>query len=133
MEMDLMPVYIKLATKNTPEVKIQFDKESSTLLIKISGRCIPENPAEFFNPLIKKINEKLPGLEFNSFRIEVSLEYINSVSLKFFIRLFNDLKKFTDTVKNKVLVWYYDDDDNLEIGRDLEMLVDIPFAFKEID
>ncbi len=129
--MKLSPVYIKLATKNTPEVRIQIDEKSSILYMKISGRCIPENPVEFFNPLIEKINNKLPGLQYNSFEIIIDLEYINSVSLKFFIKLFNELKKFTDKASTKRVIWIYDDDDTLEIGKDIEMLIDLPFVFEE--
>jgi hypothetical protein len=59
-------------TKNTPEVIL--DKKGT---IKLTGRLIPENAEDFFNPIEQWINEYFNNpAEITS--VEISIEYINS-------------------------------------------------------
>jgi hypothetical protein len=117
-------------TKNTPEVIL--DKKG---IIKITGRLIPENAEEFFNPIEEWINEYFcDPAEIT--RIEFCLEYINSTGSKYLfylihkiinIRLQNDIRRF-------IVNWYYrdEDEDILEKGRLFSSNLDVPFNFIRI-
>ena len=78
----------------------------------MTGRLIPENAEEFFNPIEEWINEYFcnPAEITN---IEICLEYINSTSSKYLfyiihkiinIRLLNNTDRF-------IINWYYRDED----------------------
>ena len=117
-------------TKNTPEVIL--DPKG---IIKLTGRLIPENAEDFFNPIEEWINEyfKNPA-EITC--VEIRLEYINSVGSRFLIDI---IHKITHVYlkKNKkkfVINWYYkdDDEDMLEKGRDFSSDLDVPFNFIKI-
>ena len=117
-------------TKNTPEVIL--DPKG---IIKMTGRLIPENAIEFFNPIEKWVNDyfKNPA-EITC--IEIRLEYINSVGSRF---LYNLIHKIThDYLKknnNKFLIyWYYkdEDEDMLEKGRYFSSDLDVTFNFIRI-
>ena len=114
-------------TKKTPEVVL--DKSG---IIRLSGRLIPENAEEFFNPVEVWINEyfcdpaPVTTLEFD-------LEYINSSGFRHMfyivhkiinIRLLNDPMRFR-------INWYYkpEDEDMLEKGKLLSQNLNVPFSF----
>ncbi|MFO7827557.1 MAG: DUF1987 domain-containing protein [Bacteroidales bacterium] len=103
-------------------------------LIEITGRLLPENVLIFFNPIdnwIKKYLEKPSDFT----KIDLSLSYINSCSTKHLSDLLKTLdSKYLQGFDMKV-VWTYEDGDesSLEIGHDLESMLNIPFEFKVTD
>lgn len=118
------------STRNTPEIIL--DPKGT---IKFSGRLIPENAEEFFNPIEKWINEycKNPA-EITC--VEISLEYINSVGTKYLLDI---IHKFTHihlkkNTKKFIINWYYHDEDEdiLEKGQLFSSNLDIPFNFISI-
>jgi hypothetical protein len=117
-------------TKITPEVIL--DRKG---IIKMTGRLIPENAEEFFNPIEEWINEYFcnPAEITN---IEICLEYINSTSSKYLfyiihkiinIRLLNNTDRF-------IINWYYrdEDEDMLEKGTIFSLNLGVPFNFIKI-
>ena len=121
---------IILPTKNTPEVIL--DPKG---IIKVTGRLIPENAIEFFNPIEKWVNDyfKNPA-EITS--VEISLEYINSVGSKYLLDL---IRKITHihlkrNTSKFIINWYYEDvDENmLETGTSFSLYLDVPFNFIKI-
>ncbi len=123
------PVYIRLATQKTPEIRITFDSNRQVLNATVKGRCIPENPVEFFDPLFSKIKQKIAGLDFKEIHHNYDLEYVNSVSLKFLIKLINIFKSYESKGVRLIITWYYEDDDTYEIGRDLSLITAHEFNF----
>lgn len=117
-------------TKNTPEVIL--DRKG---IIKMTGKLIPENAEEFFNPIEEWINEYFCNpAEITC--VEICLEYINSTGSKYLfylihkiinIRLQNNIKRFT-------INWYYrdEDEDILEKGRLFSSNLDVPFNYIRI-
>jgi hypothetical protein len=117
-------------TNKTPEVIL--DPKG---FIKMTGRLIPENADEFFNPIEEWINEYFcapPEIT----RIDICLEYINSTGTKYLfyivhkiitIRLLNNTDRFK-------INWYYksDDEDILEQGRLFAMNLNLSINFIEI-
>jgi hypothetical protein len=76
---------IILPTKNTPEVIL--DPKG---IIKITGRLIPENAIEFFNPIDEWINEYFCN-PFEITCVEICLEYINSVGTKYLLKVIHKI------------------------------------------
>jgi hypothetical protein len=121
---------IILPTKNTPEVIL--DPKG---IIKMTGRFIPENAIEFFNPIDEWINEYFCNPS-DITCIEICFEYINSEGVKHLldliykiihIHLKNDKKKL-------IINWYYKDDDEdiLEQGTFFSSVLKVPFNLIKI-
>lgn len=93
-------------TPNTPS--ITFNPESGVM--KIEGRSIPENPGDFFDPLIEWLEEYFRNpVEITKF--EMRLEYVNSGSSKYLLGIFRILKKKHDEGSQCSISWYYEEDD----------------------
>ena len=115
------------ATANTPTIK--FDLKNGEL--NISGRSIPENSIEFYNPLFEALDKYLadPNPK-NATTLNIQLEYYNSSSSACLLSVFKKLEKFNkgkgspDTIN-----WSYEenDEDILAAGKNFEGMVDLPF------
>ena len=115
-------------TKNSPEIVLNPDG-----LIKIRGRSIHENAAEFFEQVDEWITEYVKNpADFTS--IDVVLEYFNSASARILITLFQKITYVTLKNKKFVFNWYYEegDEDILERGEYFAAILDIPFNFIQI-
>ena len=93
---------IILPTKNTPEVIL--DPKG---IIKLTGRLIPENAEDFFNPIEEWINEyfKNPA---DITTVEIRLEYINSTGTAYLLNLIHKIT-YIHLQKNKKkfkINWY---------------------------
>ena len=111
-------------TKQTPE--INFDAKKG--ILQISGRSIPENTFEFYDPLLTWINGYI--LEPNEKTIiKIQLEYFNTSSSKYILEILKKLKKLHIDNKNVQDEWYYEEDDEemMETGEDYKDLIQIPF------
>jgi hypothetical protein len=118
-------------TKNTSEVIL--DPKGT---IKLTGRLIPENAENFFNPIEDWLNEyfKNPA---DITTVEIRLEYINSAGTMYlhdiihkitYIHLQKNTNKF-------IINWHYkdEDEDMLETGRFFSSDLNVPFNYiKEI-
>lgn len=103
--------------------------------ISISGRSIPENPIDFYQPLLNSLKLYISNIDaYVPLTIKFCLEYFNTMSAKTFVEIF---KLLFDT--NSKVIWYYDenDDDILEAGEDYKaslgnkLLFDIKIKPKE--
>jgi hypothetical protein len=99
-------------------------------LIEISGRLMPENVLIFFNPvdnwILKYLDNPAPFTQ-----IILSLSYINSCSTKHLSDLLKALdNKYLEGHDMKINYTYEEGDESaLEVGKDLESLLNIPFEF----
>jgi len=114
-------------TKNTPEVIL--DPKG---IIKLTGRLIPENAEDFFNPIEAWINEYFCNpAEITC--VEIYLEYINSVGTKYLLDLIHKITHIHLRKNNKkfIINWYYKDEDEdiLEKGTFFSSDLDVPFNF----
>ncbi len=129
--MEHKPVYKKKATTKTPEVILLYDDVEDAIRLSIKGRCIPENPIEFFAPLIERLKNKIKQFSSKDVHLILDIEYINSISIKFMIKI---LTIFTDFVERKDMLkvdWYYEDEDTFEVGSDLAYITGLEFNFIE--
>ncbi len=111
-------------TADTPQVTFEATGD-----LTMHGRSLPENPNEFYNPLLKWAEScNIADIRFN-----LRLEYFNTSSSKLIFIL---LKKFIEnpSVKNIVVKWHYEtgDTDSLEMGQQYESLLKIPFEYIEV-
>ena len=102
-------------TSRTPEVDFNTNG-----IVKISGRSIPENSIEFYDPLFVWLSEFCDKIE-----LHINLEYYNTSSSKCLLQVFNLVEKN----EGSFCKWFYEDDDEdmLEAGEDFEDSTNIPF------
>ncbi len=128
MTKTLDPYYVK-GTIDSPEVLL--DKQKG--LITLSGRSLPENPKQFYKPIMDWIeNYSRSGLVKTS--VIFQFEYINSSSSKMLLEILDLIKEVFEKENRKDLLyieWRYleEDIDMLEAGEDFEDWVDLNFHF----
>jgi hypothetical protein len=107
--------------------QVVLDKEKG--LFEITGRSLPEDSAEFFEPVLAWVKEykKDPN---PSTEIIFKLDYFNTASSKFI----QDILAILEGMKGLKVVWYYleDDESMEEAGNEFSEFVDIPFEFRII-
>ncbi len=117
-------------TKQTPEIKFNH----STGLLEISGRSIPENTFEFFNPVLLWLDE-YPSIAPSKTEVKVKLEYFNTSSSKYILEILKRLKNLLNEGKDVIIKWYYDEDDEemMETGEDYEDVSGLPFEILPVE
>jgi hypothetical protein len=111
-------------TEDTPAVI--FDSTSNEF--SISGRSFPEDSSEFYKPLIAWMQNYIS--EPNSTTVlKISLDYLNSSSIKQLLNLLLLLEKGAGMGKDVKIIWYYNpDDDLMEIkGQELKSMLNVAF------
>jgi hypothetical protein len=121
-------LYIK---KGLETPLIDFKVDEGYLLFE--GRAIPEDSISFFEPILILLDqyEKKPNL---SLTVDFKLEYFNTSSAKFILKILLVLKKIDTGLCNVVINWYFDedDDDMFEVGQDYEHFVKIIINMKRM-
>lgn len=118
----------KSATPKTPE--IEFD--SSTGVMQIKGRCIPDDPDAFWLPVLNWFESyMMKPVQVTTFQI--NLEYFNIASSKRILFLLYKLNELADANKEVSVEWYHrdTDEDMFEVGQDYAYMVRVPFKFIE--
>ena len=127
-----MEKYTINGTSNTPN--INFDLDNGVL--NISGRSIPENSVEFYNPLFSALDTYLSNPNpKNATILNIQLEYYNSSSSACLLSVFKKLEKFNKGKGSQVTInWIYEenDEDILAAGKNFEGMVDLPFTMISI-
>jgi hypothetical protein len=115
-------------TKNTPEIILNPEGK-----IKIRGRSIHENAADFFAPVEEWVSGYILS-PANVTSVDMSLEYFNSASAKIFISLLQKITYVTLKHKKFVINWFYEegDEDILERGEYFASILDVPVNFIKI-
>ena len=111
---------------------LSFDPSQGTLQIK--GRCIPEDPIEFFRPLNEALSEYLQSGP-SRIVVTIDLEYFNTSSSKCLLDIFRKLEPVHQAGKSEVTVlWNYeeDDEDMMEAGEDYKTIVKLLFEITKI-
>ncbi|MES2762143.1 MAG: DUF1987 domain-containing protein [Bacteroidota bacterium] len=122
-----MEKYLIKGTPNTPNIIFDLDKGE----LNISGRSIPENSIEFYNPLFSALDTYLSNPNItNATILNIQLEYYNSSSSACLLSVFKKLEKFNKGIGHPVTInWLYEenDEDILAAGKNFEGMVDLPF------
>jgi hypothetical protein len=106
---------------------ICLDPESGMLEIK--GRSIPENPIEFYTPLIDALDEYAKS-PMPLTQVTLKLEYYNSSSSKCLLEIFKKLEKMRKNGADIKINWLYDEQDDgmLTAGEDYQVMLDLSFV-----
>ncbi|MFC2123744.1 DUF1987 domain-containing protein [Bacteroidota bacterium] len=124
-----MKDFILEETSKTP--KIIFKPKSG--LFEISGKSIPENSAQFFDPVISWINEYISNPAATTTMI-IKLEYFNTSSSKYLVEIFRKLEVLVKSGKEVLIKWFYEeeDEDMLESGEDFKEIIKVPVELNMI-
>jgi hypothetical protein len=105
--------------------RIVLDKEKG--IFEITGRSLPEDSAEFFEPVLKWVKEYKQNPN-PSTDIIFKLDYFNTASSKFIQDI---LAQFEGIPGVKVLWYYFEDDESMEeAGNEFSEFVHVPFEMK---
>ena len=118
------------ATKSTPSVFIDFSRG----LFEFKGRSIPEDPREFYDPILKTI--EVYGEQAQEVTlVNIALNYFNTSSSKYILRLLASFSNLNKRVSKVKVNWYYDtsDEDLLETANDIESSCGLKFSYIGID
>ncbi|MCH8331621.1 MAG: DUF1987 domain-containing protein [Bacteroidetes bacterium] len=97
---------------------------------EISGNSFPSNALEFYDPILKWLNEYLKyPIEHTEFNFK--LDYFNSTSAKFLTEILMLLAKLKEDGHDLNIVWHYyvDDDEMRYAGDELSNLTEVDFEF----
>ncbi len=111
-------------TKNT--LGVNFDR--STGVLEISGSSFPENTRDFFQPLLKWIQDFMLQVT-DKITLNFRFDYLNSSSIKFVSDIADKLEMYHKSGGEVEINWYYeeDDEDIQEMGEELKEDLEIPF------
>lgn len=119
--------YIKEPTRRTPGIVL---KPGS---IFIMGSSIPDDPGDFYAPVIDRISEY--AMEYSGkTSVDLGFEYINTTSTKWIFLILRKLSELKNVAEDMSVTWYYElgDEDMSELGFILRSLVDCPFLVSEV-
>ncbi len=110
---------------------VDFDPSKSKFLIK--GSLTPENPIEFYSPIIKWMNT----YAFNPNTLSIftfQISNIDSESIKQLFLILSVLENINENSGRIKIVWKYQNGDQFieNKGKELDSFIEIPFLFEEV-
>lgn len=119
--------YIKESTRRSPGVVLKPGR------IFIMGRSIPDDPGDFYAPIIDKISEYISDYSGQT-RVDLGFEYINTASAKWISLILRKLSELKNATNDMSVTWYYElgDEDMSDLGFILRSLVECPFLVSEV-
>ena len=113
------------STKYTPEIRLNPDG-----IIQITGRSMNGKITEITEQIETWIDEYItnpPELT----RVDFNLEYFDEINLKIYYSLLKKIESLKSKNKKYIINWYYEegDEDILEKGEKISIVLDIPFNF----
>jgi hypothetical protein len=117
--------------KSTISPFVFFDIK--TCLFEIRGTCRPEHASDFFMPIFNWLNKLeelvLQNYQLNPVQLNISLEYINSVSIKILYDVLKVFERINNITNNISIIWHYKrgDTDMKESGEEYQTIINTPF------
>jgi len=98
--------------------EVLFNSASGKM--NISGRCIPENAQEFFDPLLIWIDAAIGNLP-SKLELNIHLEYFNSSSVSSLASIVRKVHAMRQSGVDVFINWCYDEDDEdmMDSGKDI--------------
>ena len=116
-------------TSSTP--KVDFNAGSGKLLF--SGRSIPEDPEEFYDRILSWLEKYFKATNQET-ELEFRLEYTNSGSSKYILKMLKDISDYTGGENIKVIWGYETDDESIEeLGELYQSSVNLPIELREFE
>ena len=114
--------------ETTDTLEVNLDKEKSRF--EFYGKSLPEDPNEFFKPIINWFKEyvKNPNKETT---LIFKFDYFNTASSKKILDILSTCQEIHKKKLPIIVNWYYrpTDEDMLETGETFSEIVQIPFKF----
>lgn len=109
------------STEDTPKIVCNIQGK-----ITVMGKSLTEDPIAFYKP----IHDWVTKLNAENIILDLSLDYMNTASSKQIFTLI-ELAKKNKMKKQLTVNWYYEanDEDAIDIGKEFESLLEIPFNF----
>jgi len=113
------------AKNDTPAV--DFHSETGVLVLK--GESYPENPIDFFEPLMNWIAQYIQEIH-GPLTLNITISYLNTSSSKCMLDLLEALDNYYEAEGKVLLNWFYeeDDEDMQETGEDLCEDLELPYT-----
>lgn len=117
-------------TKNTPFIHL----DAQNRIFEISGVSFSEDIAEVYKPVLEWVDTNIPKLE-GELLCKFHFDVLNSFSHKKIFNLLIKLNNYAQTGKKISIEWAHDEDDEdiMEMGEDLDELIDLPFTIKSVN
>jgi hypothetical protein len=116
-------------TTSTPEIR--FDPVTGTLAV--TGESYPENSFDFYAPVLDWLAANLAMM--SGLRLEVSVTYMNSSSIKCMLDILDALEAAHAEGKGVSVVWNYEKDNPraLDLAEEFRSEVTMPFVVNAIE
>ncbi|MBX3101938.1 MAG: DUF1987 domain-containing protein [Bacteroidetes bacterium] len=115
------PIFVT-HTDNTPEVLYDV----RTHVLAFTGSCFPSNSIDFFEPILKWVDDYTPLFPKEPLKLLVAINYMNTSANKQLFILVSKLKQKIEAgfFPRLDVVWVYElhDEDTEMGGRDIERL-----------
>jgi predicted RNA-binding protein (virulence factor B family) len=111
-----MPIYKQDATLRTPEVNLDPDNGTFSLV----GESYPEDIMGFYGPIHKALNKALKHLN-GELKVYFKLVYFNSSSARVLMELVDQMDEHAQGGAQISVFWYCDPDDDIirEFAEDI--------------
>ena len=123
----------------TKELKIAGSKIMPSITfqngtLSIVGRCVPQNSNEFFEPVMKALNDYAHS-PAECTVIIIRLEYLNSDSNRAIMNLLIAAEKLHQKGKKVEIHWYYanNDESMIDQGNIFKSLISVPFDLESVN
>lgn len=127
--MDTISASVFQIEGNTSRPTVIFN--ATTGQFRLLGRSILENSIRFYEPITKWIEVYIKNpAEKTEFHME--LEYFNTSTSKYLLQIMQQFETLFDKGSDVTIVWYYSDEDMLDLGNDYQQIVRVPFEFKKL-
>lgn len=118
------------ASEDTPAVVLDRENE----IILFSGRSLPENVNEFYEPILEWFQEyKKNPLDHTV--VNFRMEYFSTATSKVLYDLLYELEALYEKGHRVFIKWLYpfDDEDILHAGKEFDEMLELPFEFIAYD
>ncbi len=121
--------YIEIIATNTTPM-ILLNPQGS---IEITGKCIPENSAEFWGRIQEWFSDYVKNPASHT-TINIQIDYLNTSSSKELLHLLYKLNDMVQQGNTAEVKWHYyaEDADMKEVGKDYAHMLKVPFEISEI-
>lgn len=99
-----------------------------TGILEIAGKSIPERTAEYYDPILKWIDEYM-RTPCDTTTVNIKLEYCNSSSTRYLMDILERFETMFKSGNAVVINWHYeeDDEDMLDLGESYAIPLTISF------
>jgi hypothetical protein len=115
---------------NPTRPSVFFNKETGILRLK--GRSVLENTMRFYEPVMEWLDNYTKNPPAKT-QLHLELEYFNTSTSKYILLILELLIKIHEEGSEVIVIWYYSDEDMLELGTDYQQMLPLPFEFRKLE